>query len=152
MLQCNVDIFDLIAFYHVECPQIPVFLPFKVIAIKVSLHYSALQCTDSTGIMLNCQVLFCFDQDPTELNTFVNALKCERCGYPGVLPVQPLDLDSEWRVGMGTWSLLITLSHLSDQWVYYHQPRCPSLKCSVKSVTVQQTRQKLRIFFQETDQ
>ena len=54
--------------------------------------------------MLNCQVLFCFDQDPTELNTFVNALKCERCGYPGVLPVQPLDLDSEWRVGMGTWS------------------------------------------------
>lgn len=45
---------------------------------------------------------WCFDcichrcQDPTELGTFVSGVNCEKCKYSYLLPIQPLDHDTEW--------------------------------------------------------
>ena len=122
-------------------PSNPVFL---------QCQHSVTQCIYSIrgNVKLSSFILLWW-QDPTELNTFVNALKCGRCGQPGVLPINPLDLDSDWRVGMSPPGVR---SHILTNRTLICQPSGPSLKFSVKSVTIQQTREKLRKFFQEMDQ
>ena len=82
-------------------------LVFELIALRalkfLQCQHSVTQIIYSESIRCNVKFssfILILWHDPTELNTFVNALKCRRCGQPGVLPIKPLDLDSDWRVGM----------------------------------------------------